>query len=72
MRHEPVVLADVPAEVAEIVRISVRPVEAEGEDRQADVAGVARAVNDPRAGQHEADKAEIEKVARHLIDYARH
>ena len=71
MRHQPVVLADVPAEVAKIVRVAVRAVEPEGEDRQADVARIAHAVNDSRAGQHEADEAEIEKVAGHLVDDAR-
>ena len=44
-------LRDGPAEVGQIVRIAVMAVEAEGEDRQPDVAGVAHAMDDARAGQ---------------------
>ena len=71
MRHQPVVLADIPAEIGEIVRIAVRAMEAEGEDRQADVARISHAVNDLRAGQHQADEAEITEIAGQLVDDAR-
>ncbi len=71
MRHQPVVLADVPAEIGEVVGVAVRAVKAEGEDRQADVARIAHAMDDLRAGQHQADQAEIIEIAGHLVDDAR-
>ena len=56
MRHEPLMLSDVPAKVSEIVRIRVVAVESERKDRQADVARIARAVNDPCSRQHQGDE----------------
>jgi hypothetical protein len=41
------------------------------QDGEANVARVARAVDDPRAGQHQSDKAEIKKIAGHLVNEAR-
>ena len=71
MRHQPIVLGDVPAEIAKIVRVRMIAVEAEGKDRQADVARVAHAMDDARAGQHQPGETEIDEIARHLVDDAR-
>ena len=49
----------------------MRAMKAEGEDREPDVARIARAVNDLRARQHQADKAEIIEIAGQLVDDTR-
>jgi hypothetical protein len=42
MRHQPILLDDGPAEIGEVVHIAVMTEEAEGEDRESDVANRAR------------------------------
>ena len=68
--HQPVLLTDVTAEVGEVVGVGVHPLAAEGEDRQPDVAGIAHAVDDPRARQHKRAEPQVQDVPGHLVDDA--
>ena len=70
MLHHPDLLADHPAEIGQIVGVAVRAVETEGEDRVADVARIAHAMDDPGAGEEHRDQPDVLEVGRHLVDDA--
>jgi hypothetical protein len=70
MRHDPVVLGDIPAQVAQIMRVGVLSQKTAGPDGEADVARIAHAMDDAGARKQQRDQAEQTEIARHLVDDA--
>lgn len=68
VRHQAVVLGDVPAEVAQVVRVGVVAHEAPAEDGEADVSWITYTVYDACLWHQQRHQTQHAKVARHFVD----
>ena len=70
LRHQPFVLADVPTEITEVMRIRVVAEEPKLVDRKANVTRVPSTMDDLCARQQARKEAEMARIGRHLVNAA--